>query len=388
MKDKKSSRSQDCDVCKGSKYHIDVDAMGYIFVTPCNNLDEQIQQNMKVSCHTINMRQIDPEDKKKIPQLNTFSMPIELYNSMINFIKNWPKIKMIKKHYEIVKNPENYNIARPVALNQFTAMHLLTRNQVFQIISDKDRSQKYTKVSEITGELLDIGVDREFLGWGGGVHFTLKGALLSNYDQQIFDACIKIWHQNNSKGIVLVTNLSEIWKAMGNKSRLNSTKIDSLKRSLGRLVTCSISAKSLDNKSFWAGGILDDINYVEKSNHKLHQIVISFNKYMIHHYLSGSYATISHPTYQNLTPYARKIYLFLMSHEDPSRKMKIEKWYSPLGVNTELSKKEFKRKIKDALEEMKEKNILLPESCIDKQDIVYTIVSSDSWIERKNLLGY
>jgi hypothetical protein len=305
---------------------------------------------------------------------------------MMLFIKNWPKIKKIKKHYEIIKNPENYNIVRPVALHQFTAMHLFTRNQVFQIISKKERSKR-TRTDEF-GKTIDISEDRTFIGWGGAVHFTISGPTLCTYDQEVFDALNKIWHKSDTKGIVLNTNLSEIWRTIGNRSRIGPKNISSLKRSLQRLIQVSILAKSLQNKSFWGGGMIDDVQYREHSRHRDHEVIISFNKCIIYQYLSGSYATLNHPTYQNLTPYTRKMYLFLMSHEDPNRKMSLEKWYSPLGVKKELSKKDFKRAIKDSLDEMKSKNIIMPESHIDKFDIVHTMITSNAWDERKNLITY
>ena len=261
-------------------------------------------------------------------------------------------------------------------------MHLLTRNQVFQILSDKDRSQKYTEISKISGDVIDIPINREFIGWGEKVHFIISGPILCTYDESVYDSCNKLWHENSTRGISLETNFSEIWKKMGNNSRLNSTKIESIKRSLCRLYTVSITAKSMENKNFWGGGIIDSVIYQEFNRHKDHRVIINFNKHMIYQYLGGLYVTLDHSKYQGMRAYAKKIYPFLMSHDEPNRKMKLNKWKIMLGVKDSLDPKEFRRQMKDAINELITAKILLPESFIDSKGMVFTFISPEAWKER------
>jgi len=365
-----------CEKCFNKGYHVDVDSLGKIFIECCPN---NVNQKNQAYCNQVNWEKIDPENKEEQSKLKNKGFPQDILAVLRDFVTNWHVIKKQKVHYDMVKNPENYNIVRPIKEHQFTTMHLLTRNQVFQIMGDKDRSQKCTKKSEINGEIIDLAFNREFLGWGGKIHFIISGPILCTYDEEVYDACIKLWHENDTKGIVLETNLSEIWRKMGNESRLNSTKIESLKRTLCRLYTVSITAKSTENKNFWGGGIIDSVIYNEFSRHKDHQVIINFNKHIIYQYLGGSYATLDHSKYQNMTAYAKKIYLFLMSHDDPNRKMGLDKWKSVLGIKESLEIKEFRRKMRDAIKELIELNILLPESMIDSKGMVLTFIAPEAW---------
>ena len=103
---------------------------------------------------------------------------------------------------------------------------------------------------------------------------------------------------------------------------------------------------------------------------------------MIYQYLGGAYATLDHNKYQKLTPYAKKIYSFNMSHDSPNRKMGLDKWRILLGIKASLDAKEFRRQMKDAINELIAANILLPESFIDVKGMVHTFVSPESWFER------
>ncbi len=286
----------------------------------------------------------------------------------------------------MVKNPENYNIVRPTKDSQFTAMHLLTRNQVFQIVSKNERHEK-TRIDEF-GEIIELPEARTFLGWGGAIHFNITGPVLCTYDEEVFDACIKLWHENKTRGIILETNLSKIWHAMGNRSAMGTKNILFLKRSLFRLYTVGVTAKSMENKNFWGGGILDSVIYQAYSNRKNHQVIISFNKHMICQYLGGLYATLEHSKYQKMTSYAKKLYSFLMSHDESNRKMGLDKFKTTLGIKESLDLKEFRRQMKDAINELIELKILLPESFIDSKGIVYTFISPEAWKERTDTPKY
>ena len=161
-----------------------------------------------------------------------------------------------------------------------------------------------------------------------------------------------------------------------------------LKRSLFRLYTVGVTAKSMENKNFWGGGILDSVIYQSYSNRKNHQVIISFNKHMICQYLGGLYATLEHGLYQKMTPYAKKLYSFLMSHDEPNRKMGLDKFKITLGIKESLDLKEFRRQMKDAINELITAKILLPESYIDAKGMVFTFISPEAWKERTDTPKY
>ena len=251
-----------------------------------NNIDAGV---VNFYCRGINESKINLDDHiakekflRRLSSQEFYKYPHEMLTEIRQFIENWEKIKKQRTHDRIMEDPSKNRILRPVEEHQFTTIHFFTRNQVFQILGKQERAKK-TRVDDF-GNTIDISEDRTFLGWAGNSHFTISGPVLCTHDQGVFDACNKLWHEKcGAVGITLKTNLSEIWRTIGNNSRMGVPAIQSLKRSLSRLAKCSLEAK-LGNKSFWVGGIIDDVMYNEQSRHKDHQIIISFNKYMIKHY--------------------------------------------------------------------------------------------------------
>ncbi len=374
-----------CEKCRGKGFHIEINSLGKIFASCCEN--NKTEQN-KSYCGVVNIWDIDPDNNEQYSKLNFNSLPHNLSFVLKEYLKNWPKIKRENIHAKIIANPGHNKIARSIQNHQFTAMHLFTRNQVFQIISKIERSN-LTDVDQFGNEI-DVLSNRTFLGWGGKSHFIISGPTLCTYDEEVYDACIKLWHENDSQGIVIETNLSEIWYKMGNKSSMSMKNIQSIRRSLSRLHKISVEAKSIENKNFWGGGIIDSVIYKEFSNTKNHLVIINFSRYIVSQYLGGLYSTLDHHKYKLLTPYAKKIYSFSMSHDSPYRKMSLDKWRDILGVNASLSNKEFRRKVREAIEELIECKILDPKSHIDKKNFVHTFIEASVWadINQKHLVTY
>lgn len=385
-----------CPKCSDTRYIVSLNFDVYINIERCEicidklDLQEDKKQSLiKISndqCSYVNKQNLNPDNKKKCDDLLKSLKKIEnfsdnIINSLTIFINSWPKIKKENKKIEILNNPQDHRIV-PVAIedHQFTALHLFTRNQIFQIVSKENRS-KLIEYDEFN-KPVDVLKNRSFMGWESNVYFSISGPILCDYDQKVFDAINKIWHERNTKGIVVETSFTEIWRAIGNKSKLGSSNIDTLKSSLNRLHKVSIEVKTPDNKSYWGGGIIDDVAYAhDKLNKKQYRVLISYNKYMIRHYLNGSFATLSHPVYQKLGSYTRKLYLFIMSHDFRERKMVLSKWRSPLGVNDELKENIFKQKMKESISELIKEEVLESGSKIEK-DMVYTIITEKAWDAR------
>ena len=91
------------------------------------------------------------------------------------------------------------------------------------------------------------------------------------------------------------------------------------------------------------------------------------------------FGIISHPVYKELTAYAKKMYLFLMSHSEKIRKMGLDKWRAPLGVSEDLCLKEFKRKVMEAIRELVSFNVLDSSSHINNQNEVCTTICDAAW---------
>lgn len=382
-----------CETCYDNKYKIDLNIDSSINITLCPecipklNLPEDVIINSKVKCKTINEQKLDPEQttffKTYMKDLSK-SKDNEIIVTAINsFIANqYLSIKKENKHLEILRTPEKFKMVRDIAQHQFTALHLFTRNQVFQIISKENRS-KFTEVSKLKGEIADIPIRREFLGWGGNLYFEISGPILCDYDQSVFDALTKIWNEKSLPGIILETNISEIWRGMGNNSELGTKNRISIKRSLSRLHKVSIEVKSMDkrNKNFWGGGIIDNVTYIEGKNSKNNKVIVNFNLHMAANYLQGSYATLCHPVYINLSAYSKKIYMYLMSHDNSERKIGLDKLRALLGVSEDILDKSFYIKLNNAIKELKEKNILEERSKIER-NVFHSFITKDAWNAR------
>ena len=377
-----------CDKCFDTIYIVDINVNGTIHICTCddciskNAYQKDVILQAKIKCKVINDKSLDPDNKTKFNSyLKSLDDKKEFENiirALNLFIERYPVIKRKTKHLEILKNPHNFRIVRPIEPHQFTAIHLFARNQIFQIISTKSRAKK-TRVDEF-GKIIDISEDRSFLGWGGNIHFTISGPVLCDQDQSVFDACIKLWHEKHQTGIILETNLSEIWKTIGNNSVIGKKNREAIRRSLSRLQKVSIEAKSMDkyNKSFWGEGIVDRIQYKDTTENK---VIVTLNLHMAASYLQGSYATLNHDVYKVLSAYSKKIYLFLMSHENPIRQISLEKLRLLIGVDDTVSNHHFKKYVNRSLIELQNNNVLDHLSKI-KNEIFYTIVKKEAWDAR------
>lgn len=374
--------SSPCPLCKDTGYHVNIDLMGKLNAEPCPSCSDKGRESLLVMgarCKNLNGMELDPDKVEEmdltliLPRRGVSGM---LLQSISLFLKEWPLKKKEQKKAEILANPGDYSIVRPVETHQTTALHLLTRNAVFRILGSHERAAR--TVIDDFGQVIDLYEERTFLGWGGAVHIKISGPVVDISDQGVFYACIKIWHErNNSKGTDLITSFSEIWRTLGNKSKMNNIARESLKRSLKRLAEVRITAQSMENQSFWVGGIINEVIYHDHENPKFCCIAISFNKSIVPLYLSGSYSTLSLSLLNGMkSAYTKRVYEFLMSHNDKVRSMRLEKWQEVLGVSIGIPKKTFKQRMREALTEMKNYKILSNDSHIDRTGIVHTEVTN------------
>ncbi|MBX9836860.1 MAG: hypothetical protein K2X69_00965 [Silvanigrellaceae bacterium] len=287
----------------------------------------------------------------------------------------------------IIENIETRSPCRKVEEHQVTNLHLFNRNAIFIILSDKDRAKLTINADNNTK--IDKAMTRTFLSLGGNTRFVITGPVVCDYDKRVFDACLRLHHDNNFIGLCLETNFKCIWQKMGNKSTLSVNNKLSLARSLKRLSTVGITVQPCDNKQFqfWSGGILDDVINKESSNSRFSKLEIRFNKHMIPLYLNGSYSTLDMPLLHSLKAYERRILEYVMTHENNKRDMSIEKWREVIGVLDEISMKAFKYRFKEAFLSLKEKGLLEQESVYKKgklsNEIIHTVINKDKLIGSK-----
>jgi hypothetical protein len=361
-----------CEMCKDTQYHLDVDLMGAIFAEPCPvcAVQESAEpaQVMDARCQVFNSLQLSAETPfdKIEPLLTRKGIKPPFLSAIRSFCVEWPQKKKEIRKAEIISNPDDHSIVRPVDQFQVTSLHLHARNAIFQIINQHDRAKLTEKTA--AGTDIDVVLNRAFVGWGGNLEFVISGPVLCMFDQQVYYACLKIHHNNGFKGINLSTNLCEIWRAMERHGSMGSDSIKALKRSLSRLHKVSIEVSSIAKGnscgSFWGGGIFDSVKFEAHKNPKLSKVIISFNRNFVPQYLSGAYSTLYLPHLNKLKAYARRMYEFLMSHNDVERKMSLEKWREVFGIDENVPPKTFRQRVKEAVAELVEYGILQKESGI------------------------
>lgn len=341
---------------------------GNLVARVSSGLEEDLTQSLRRQCDVL-IRARLPSNlsyEEVVSRLSRSGCKPPFLAPLKSYILSLPSLSKKSKHERILLEPDEHYLVRPIDDSQVTALHLLTRNALFMVVGDRERRQKYMEVSPTTGDLLDKVVNRDFYGWGGSTHFVITGPICCTYDQDVFYACLRLHHESGFKGLTLNTTFHRIWQAMGNSTHAGGSAIATLKRSLERLQKISISAKSKDQKRFWAGGLIDSVHYAEGRRPRESTVRIRFNDSMVVHYLSGTYATLQIEHVLGLRAYARRIYEFLLSHDQDERRMSVEKWREVLGFPAEVLPKVVNQRIRESVQELIEKDILLSGSGLEK----------------------
>jgi hypothetical protein len=355
-----------CQSCQGSVFTIKSEG-DFLTASTCIQCKRESYNSRSNFCFKFNG--LKNSAKKKVAlKLDIPEGFREVYN------KFWVEQKKSKNKDRIdklLKNPEEYHIVTEIKQGQVASMHVINRNPIFVGDLKNDRS-KYVKISEIDGREIDIPVVREFKGWGN-TKVSVNGPILDENDKKVHYACLSIHHQNGSKGLVIVTNYNEIWRAMGSLNRAGAENIARIKRSLERLHQTTVSVKSLDASSYLGGSFFSNLEYEE--NGTASKILVSLNKDCIAIFQNGEFTPINLEVIYSLKSYARRMYEFSVTHDDSERCMSLKKWQEVLGAE-KLTAVDFKKRIKASMQELVTKGICEEESRIEK-DLIYTFLKPE-----------
>ena len=387
------NEQNECRHCNGNGYRFSIKE-NFILEAQicCEKVKIEIPSVKEDNCFYFNQMSFDVK-KKNTPEI-VEKIALRIKSRYFNhafktfFFEKLPKLKKEMKHAAIIKNPEDKRLAWPIEEHQVTNIHIFNRNAIFLIMSDSCR-KKYTKI--LNGELIDVPETRVFDGWGD-YKCILSGALLCDYDKKIFDACLKLHHENGFVGLKLSTSLNEIWSTLGNKKGINSNNINTIKRSLKRLASVSVEVRSPNNNSFWVGGIIDNVIYHSHENNKYSKIIINFNQNMVPLYLKGAYSTYSFPVLNGLGSYGRRITEFMGTHKEPDRIMSLTKWREVIGVNPEMEMMYFKKRMKEALIEMENFSLIshweFRKNLSRTEDLIYIMLNPSSCNSKELILKH
>jgi len=352
-----------CEKCHGSIFTLKTEE-DFLKIDTCSKCDHDSYNNRIKFCFKFNGLKL--EAKKKI-DLNQFGVPPEFVPVYKNFLSTQKKSRNKEIIELYLENPDDYHIVKAMNERDVASMHMINRNPIFVGDLKADR-HKYVKLSEIDGEPEDIPVFREFKGWASA-KITVKGPILDENDKKIYYACLRIHHNNGSKGLNLKTNFSEIWRTIGNKGFPSCNNIAALKRSLKRLHETAIGVTSKDNSSYWGGSFFSCLRFHDNASHSV--ILITLNSDCIPIYHNGEFTPLNMDLFLSLKSYPRRMYEFMLTHDDPDRVMSLKKWQEVLG-SEKLSAVDFKKRVKSALKDLIEAKICDVCSKIDEKNFLFT----------------
>lgn len=369
----KSHEVVPCPHCKGNLIQCSVNEDGFLIIEDCKNAYKESNFLHKIdidyvdrkSIQTINFNKIKIEEipidtlKKALQRI---SASPNVMTAVIHFAEELPKIKKAALHQSIIENPDDKQICRPISDSEVTNINIFNRNAVFLILGKHER--KVLTESDEQGKLHDVLKRRKIKSWSEDHEIIIQGPVLCDNDKLIFDSCLKLHHENGFKGITLKTSFSEIWRTLGNKSRMGSKNIETIKRSLDRLTAVNIKISSQNNttKYYWSGGIIDTVCSEENSNQKYSRIIIKFNPDLVKVYLSGAYSTLEMDSLLKLKSYPRRMLEFLITHEDHQKTIGINKWREIMGIEDDVQSFTFKQRLKEAIAELKDNGYISDES--------------------------
>lgn len=282
-----------------------------------------------------NIKQLE-EVIKRLCQ-NKYFKPLE------QLLKDIDRVVKKNKNQKYIAEPEKVLFCKEISEEDSTSLNLFTRNSIFKILPKNEFS------SNKNSENIQV-----FKGWEKDQIIKIKGPILNQYDENLFLALIKIWHDRKAFGNKIKTSIFEIWKYLGNKSNPNLRSKQNIMDSLDRMGDVRITTYK-NNLAYSKFSVLK-FKRDEVSSKNTKSLIISFDEDVLHSYLLGEYTTFNYNLTTLLNSYARKLYMLLISNSYPSdshyKKMHIDKLRSVFGVKESTPKKTFKRFLEKALNDL------------------------------------
>lgn len=290
---------------------------------------------------------------------NVYSELLEDYKSRSKIETRNIEIK--DKALTLMNSPEKFIFLHKRKETDTTAIRFMARDKIFRVISQKERATLSSKSQ--SGSIIENLYSYEF--WSqDNYKYTYYGPHLCISDKRVFLAIVFLHHdKNNFNGIKLLTNFQEIWRTLGNHTKLSKSSIVSIKRSLNRLFLSRIISEKDDR--MWGDGIIDGISFHDERGPINFKIEIRFNPYMIKHFIEGSFHNIDIKLLKNLTDWELFLADWLHSHKYNVIQKNLNDFKNELYMK-EMELPIFRRQFNKVIKGLIEKNILTKDSKILK----------------------
>ena len=272
-----------------------------------------------------------------------------------------------------LNNPKDFHFCRELEDNHSTSPNLFIRNCLFQVI-EKGKRKSLTKIDK-NGIERDIHIEKSYPNQNSSLFFYVNGPLLCQYDQEIFYALIKIWHEKKSKGGEFETNITQIVQTLGLQKNISYHQKKSILKALERMTAVILQVKKSNGELLWGNNVLGVINSNDNENTK---IKVQFNNDFLKVYLNSEYSTFDFNLWLELSTYAKKMYTYFISHKPTENinRISVEKMMTIIDFKGDIKKRHIKYKFKKVVNELKDKNIFEEETYINKNGhLIYKIPS-------------
>jgi hypothetical protein len=171
-------------------------------------------------------------------------------------------------------------------------------------------------------------------------------------------------HSNGGSGLTLVTTYHKILNTLGVAPCGDAYSI--LRRQLRRLTRTTVEFRG-HNKKYFIGSFIGDMSGTDEADDS--KCVISLSPYLMSFYKADEYTRMKLSDLQEMSDYEQILHLFSVSHEGEVV-LPLQKFIELSGKETVSGEcqRDLKKKAAKGIEKLKSKNLLAPESQIDKSN--------------------
>ena len=275
------------------------------------------------------------------------------------------------------REKDEYMLPIPVLKQNDDEYHImtwLTRNPAFEVVS----TQKRKSLTYVDSQGVETDMDRpkpilHENVWVAGDILKIHGPICDHEDKKLYASLLKELSKNHTQGkygLTLETSLNQILMCLGMKS--SGYNVKKVKRQLNRLVRMSLSFSSATGPR-WDGPLLTEIYFRGSSSDQ--RVLISFSQFMINFYKLHAYTSFDRNKSNELKGDGSSFYLFYSSHTRHELTISVEKCKKLLGIDKDFDKKEARKRVKKAVENLIIAGVMDPDKTYIKAGKVHTFLA-------------
>ncbi len=295
---------------------------------------------------------------------------------------NGDDYRVTKEHCEVVtqEEAERFKMDGKILTHsddEHQIMTWLTRNPAFETVS----TQRRKELTYLNSDGAEADLDRAIPSyhkdvWINGDSLTVSGPVCDHEDKKLYALLLKELaksHKDGNSGLVLEISINEILRKINQQN--SGQNHEKIKRQLGRLTRMSMDFKSAKGDR-WIGPLINDI-ILSKPSLKESKVRIEFNRFMIAFYRLHAYTTFDLNTSKNLKGDSNAFYIFYLSHSMREMSVSIDRCKKLLGIDQSFDKKEARKRIKTAVDNLITAKVMDPARTYIKDGKVYTNLAAE-----------